>query len=77
MSSYIRIEDVRDIPGVTIDRAGKMDKQIIYLVNEARRYSFTIPDEDYTPEKAMERIRADERERMKIIGETFVVDRGG
>ena len=74
--SKIRIVDVRDNPNLTIERAGKMDVQVTYNVDEQRQYTITMPKEEFTPEKAMAKIRADEQERLKLIGETFDVQKG-
>lgn len=71
--SKIRIVDVRDAAGTTIERAGKLDVVITYVVDEQRSYAIGMPKEDFTPEKAMAQIKADEAERLKLIGETFDV----
>jgi hypothetical protein len=73
MGSVIRIEDVRDVPSADMKRVGKMDKQVVYRVDGVRQYWFNMPDDEYTPEKAMERIKTDEKDRQKIIGQTFAV----
>ena len=74
--SKVRIVDVRDAPDLTIERAGKMNVQVTYNVDEMRQYTITMPKEDFTPSKAMEKIKADEQERLRLIGETFDVARG-
>lgn len=73
MPSFIKIEDVRDVPSAVPGRAGKTDKQVIYLVDMVRRYFFLMPMEDYTPDKALEKIKSDETERQKLIGHQFTV----
>ena len=74
--SMVTIVDVRDSPGTTIARAGKMDVVVTYTVDGQRSYVISMPKEDFTPDAAMARIRADEAERLKLIGETFEVKRG-
>ena len=74
--SVVTIIDVRDSPGATIARAGKMDVVVTYTVDGQRSYVISMPKEDFTPDAAMARIRADEAERLKLIGETFEVKRG-
>jgi len=76
-TSFIKIEDVRDVPSADVKRAGKQDKQIIYSVDMARRYALIMPGEDYTPEKARLKIEADEIERLKLLGTNFNVSSGG
>lgn len=71
--SKIRIVDVRDAAATTIERAGKMDVVVTYVVDEQRSYAFGMPKEDFTPEKAIQIIKDDERERLKLIGESFEV----
>jgi hypothetical protein len=73
MPSFIKIEDVRDVPSAVPGRNGKTDKQVIYLVDMTRRYFFMMAAEDYTADKAMEKIKADETERQKLIGHQFTV----
>jgi len=74
--SMIRIVDVRDTPDLTIARSGKTNVQVTYNVDEQRQYVLTLPKEDFSPEKAMDQIKAEEQERLKLIGETFTVSKG-
>ncbi len=74
--SMIRIVDVRDSPDLTIARSGKTNVQVTYNVDEQRQYVITLPKEDFTPQKAMDKIKEDETERLKLIGETFNVAKG-
>jgi len=78
--AVIRILDYAITPSVFPERRGKQDLTVSYSVDNVRFYRLALPAEEYlTPEgkvdadKLFERVKAEERERLKIIGKTFEV----
>ncbi len=71
--STVKILNYQVIFSFAQERMGKKDVIVNYSVDGVRQYSTSMPAEDYTPEKAIEQITAEEKERLKLIGKTFEV----
>jgi len=69
----IRITDIREVPTLTPEGQLKEEMLITYLVDGVRAYQTRLPKEGFSPEQAMEQIKAEEKERQKVIGLEFEV----
>jgi len=76
----VKILDYLIAPSLEPERRGKRDVVISYSVDNLRFYRLALPAEEYlTPEgkvnidKVIAKIRAEEQERLKLIGKTFEV----
>jgi hypothetical protein len=63
-----KITDVREVPSADPARLGKTDMMISWMEDAFRPFNVTIPLEDYTPEKGLERVRAEVRKHALIVG---------
>ena len=71
--SIVAIVQAIDIPSPEIERAGKMDTLITYLVDGTRQYQLRIRKEEAAPEEVRRRIETEVRERLKLLGGAFEV----
>ncbi len=76
----LEIIDASEIQSLTSERRGKRDLRVTYTAAGARTYMLDMPAEDVTnpdgtlkPERVIERIKAAELERLKVVGQTFEV----
>jgi hypothetical protein len=76
----VTIFDVRDLPSMNPQRAGKTDTMIMYDVDPMHRYFITVPKEEisdtkggYDEGKIATRIHDDLEARSKILGKQIVV----
>lgn len=58
----------RLMPSATPARAGKRDWMVMWREDDARDYVILVPEEDYSPEEALRRIRAEVQRRSLIVG---------
>lgn len=65
-----RITDVRPVPSVEPARVGKVDNFITWVEDDARPYGLSMPSEDYTPERALQRVKEEVSRHALIIGQT-------
>lgn len=75
-----QITDAVEVLSADPARRGRRDLLVSYTIDEARFYTMSIPFEQIAtpedkidPEKVQARIREEEAERKKLIGEPFEV----
>jgi len=73
MPEKVTIRDIREVPAREPERVGKIDMMVTYSFDAFRTYMTLIPKEEFTEEKLIEVIRAEEEERKKWIGKTITV----
>lgn len=73
MASQARIINVTDIPSASPDRAGTIDKFVIWEDPTGRRHTLIIPDADYTLQAAEEAIRKAWQSAQQSAGHAFDV----
>lgn len=60
-------------PGVTVDRFGKQDMVIPYMIDKAGPYQVRVPLETYTPEVGEAAVRAQAAHQAALIDKTFTI----
>jgi hypothetical protein len=68
-----RIMAIREAPGITMERAGKMDMEITYSIDGAPIGTIRIPLESYTHEKAMEAVKEKLRQWEAVVGKPITL----
>jgi len=70
----IKIISITKVPTMERDRFGKMDYYIRYTVNDLPEpQMIKIPEEEFTPEKVLEKIREEVSKIAPLLGKEFVL----
>lgn len=63
-----KITEDREMPSVMPERAGKLDHLISWMEDNTRVYQLFIPSEEYTAERAIQKVRDEVGKRARVVG---------
>ncbi|GAJ02246.1 unnamed protein product, partial [marine sediment metagenome] len=68
-----KIFDIRKVPSAEPARVGKYDQLVMYELDPMRRYIVRIPEEEFTEDLMIQKIKEDMEERGKFTGREFEI----
>ncbi len=60
-------------PGITVERFGKQDMVIPYMIDKAGPFQLRVPMEDYTAAKGEAAVRQQAGQQAALIDKTFSI----
>lgn len=73
MPTKFKIFDIRKVPSAETARVGKYDQLVMYELDPMRRYIVRIPEEEFTEDLMIQKIKEDMEERGRFTGREFEI----
>lgn len=73
MPTKFKIFDIRKVPSAEPARVGKYDQLVMYELDPMRRYIVRIPEEEFTEDLMIQKIKEDMEERGRFTGREFEI----